>query len=194
MGSFTTLAIDNEEYDNIINTLKLGYKGKDGRVHRKNERVATALATEFNLGIRVSDIVKLTLSDIVKDGSNHYRLDIIEKKTGKPKTHLVNIPIYNYLKSYCEHNNISPTARMFGITEREVQKQVKAVREFLGLDRVSTHSFRKAAGNDIYESTGHNIVAVQEFYGHSSTNTTQIYLKRSSSQLEKALDDHVRLT
>jgi len=193
MGSYTTLAIDNQEYDNIINTLKMGYVDKNGRIHRPNDRIATAMATEFNLGIRVSDIVKLSLADIVKDGSNHYRLDIIEKKTGKPRTHSVNLPIYNYLKDYCERNKIEPTTRMFGITEREIQKQVKSIREYLGLDRVSTHSFRKAAGNDIYESTGHDIVAVQEFYGHSSSSTTQIYLKRSSSQLEKALDSHVRL-
>ena len=193
MGAYTTLAIDTQEYDNIISTLKAGYIDNDGGIHRPNERVAAAMATEFNLGIRVSDIVKLTLSDIVKDGSNHYRLDIVEKKTGKPRTLSVNLPIYNYLKSYCDRNNISSTARMFGVTERNIQMRVKEVREYLGLDRVSTHSFRKAAGNDIYESTGHDIVAVQEFYGHSSATTTQTYLKRSNSQLEKALDNHVRL-
>ena len=193
MGAYTTLAIDTQEYDNIISTLKAGYIDNDGGIHRPNERIATAMATEFNLGIRVSDIVKLTLSDIVKDGSNHYRLDIVEKKTGKPRTLSVNLPIYNYLKSYCDRNNISSTARMFGVTERNIQMRVKEVREYLGLDRVSTHSFRKAAGNDIYESTGHDIVAVQEFYGHSSATTTQTYLKRSNSQLEKALDNHVRL-
>ena len=35
---------------------------------RPNERVATALVLEANLGLRISDIIHLRLADIVKDG------------------------------------------------------------------------------------------------------------------------------
>lgn len=192
MGKFTTLAIDQEQYDQIITTLKTGYTDLTGRTHRPNECIATALMTEFNLGIRISDIVKLTLSDIVKDGT-HYRLEIVEKKTKKPRTHTVNTVYYNYLKSYCECNHISPTARMFPVTERAIQKQTQLVSEYLGLDRVSTHSFRKAAGNDLYESSGHDIELVRAFYQHTNTVTTQAYIKRSDVQLENALANHVRI-
>jgi len=47
-----------------------------------NERVATALVLEGNLGIRISDILALRPCDIVRDG-DRYRLEIVEKKTGK---------------------------------------------------------------------------------------------------------------
>ena len=66
-----------EEYAEIITTMKTGFSGC-----RPNERIATALVLEGNLGIRISDIVKLSLNDIVRDG-DRYRLEIIEQKTGK---------------------------------------------------------------------------------------------------------------
>ena len=53
-----------------------------GTGFRPNERMATALVLEGNLGLRISDIVRLRLSDIVNDGGR-YRLAITEQKTGK---------------------------------------------------------------------------------------------------------------
>ena len=72
-----TKALTTEQYKEIIQTMKEGFCGC-----RPNERVATALVLEGNLGIRVSDIVKLRLCDIVRDG-DRYRLEITEQKTGK---------------------------------------------------------------------------------------------------------------
>lgn len=192
MGAYTTLSVDQEQFELIINTIRSGYTDATGVNHRPNNCIAAALVTETNLGIRISDVVKLTLNDIVKDGS-HYRLDIIEKKTKKSRTYTVNKTFYNYLNDYCIQNNIGPDARIFPLTERAVQKQVKAAVDTLNFDRVSTHSFRKFAGNDLYESSNHDIELVREFYQHASTNTTQAYLKRGKGQLEKALENHVRL-
>ena len=192
MGKYTTLAVNNDEFELIVNTIRTGFKDLDGVNRRPNNKVATALIIETNLGIRISDIVKLTLKDIVKDGT-HYRLDIIEKKTKKVRQHTVPTVFYQYLKDYCENNHISSTARIIPVTTRDVQKLTKQAVDFLGLDRVSTHSFRKMAGNEIYESTNHDIVAVQEFYKHSNTSTTQVYLKRSSAQLERVLEQRVKL-
>ncbi len=50
---------------------------KGGSGFRANERIATALVLEGNLGLRISDIVRLRLSDIVMDG-NRYHLAITE--------------------------------------------------------------------------------------------------------------------
>ena len=63
-----TTALTTEQYRNIITTMKEGGCG-----FRSNERIATALVLEGNLGLRISDIVKLRLCDIVMDG-NRYRL------------------------------------------------------------------------------------------------------------------------
>ena len=78
-----TAALTTEQYKEIIQTMKQGFCGC-----RPNERVATALVLEGNLGIRISDIVNLRFCDIVKDG-DRYRLEIIEQKTGKRRVFTV---------------------------------------------------------------------------------------------------------
>ena len=72
-----TAALTTEQYKEIITTMREGFCGC-----RPNERVATALVLEGNLGLRISDIVRLRPSDIVNDGGR-FRLSIIEQKTGK---------------------------------------------------------------------------------------------------------------
>jgi len=67
-----TVVLTTEQYKEIISTLKKGCY-----CCRPNERIATALMLEANLGLRISDILQLKLSDIVKDG-NRYRLSITE--------------------------------------------------------------------------------------------------------------------
>ena len=48
-----TKALTTEQYKEIIQTMKEGFCGC-----RPNERIATALVLEGNLGLRISDIVK----------------------------------------------------------------------------------------------------------------------------------------
>ena len=49
-----TTALTTEQYREIITTMKEGGAG-----FRPNERIATALVLEGNLGLRISDIVRL---------------------------------------------------------------------------------------------------------------------------------------
>ena len=98
---------------------------------RPNERAATALVLEGNLGIRVSDIVKLRLCDIVRDG-DRYRLEITEQKTGKKRIFTVPLVIRQYTENYCLRNDIKPNERIFPITERAIQKQLAIVCDYLG--------------------------------------------------------------
>ena len=108
------------------------------------------------------------MCDIIKDGSR-YRLDIIEKKTGKKRTFKVHKNFYPYLVDYCAKNNIGPNARIFPITTRNLQKLMKPLGEYLDIERFSTHSCRKFAGQSLYESSGHNINLVCEFLQQSDT-------------------------
>ena len=119
-----TTALTTEQYREIITTMKEGGAG-----FRPNERVATALVLEGNLGIRISDIVRLHLSDIVMDG-NRYRLSITEQKTGKQRVFTVPLVIYQYMENYCLRNGIDRNALMFPLTTRAIQKQLALVCEF----------------------------------------------------------------
>ena len=144
---------------------------------------------QSNLGLRIGDVLALRLKDIVRDG-NRYRLDIIEDKTDKSRTFTVTNDIYNYIKMYCLENNIKSTAKIFDISERAVQKQLKIVCDYLGIEGISTHSFRKYFATQIYINSNYNIELVRQLLQHSTSTVTQRYIGIGSRELEKALSEH----
>jgi len=182
-----TIALTEEQYNTIIETLKTGFLNV-----RPNERVATALTLEANLGIRISDIVNLRLDSFVFD-SGRYRLNIKEQKTGKERMFTVPIEVYNFIKSYCYDKGIRPNERIFNITVTAVQKQLRLCCDYLGYENISTHSFRKFFATSIYKENGYNIVLVQKLLNHSSSAVTQRYIGISEKQIEDALAKHIKL-
>ncbi len=182
-----TISLSTEQYKEIISTMKEGFCGC-----RPNERIATALMLEANLGLRISDIVRLHLSDIVKDGER-YRLSIVEQKTGKARLFTVPLALYQFIRCYCLDNEITPNQQIFPLTERAIQKHLKLVCDYLGYDGISTHSFRKYYATEIYKDSGYNIVLVQHLLQHSSTAITQKYIGIQPEEIEKAIEGHLKL-
>lgn len=185
MANKTTVALTLEQFKEIIDVMRAGGSG-----FRPNNRIATALVLEANLGLRIEDIIRLRLCDIVKDGAN-YRLDIEEHKTKKKRTFIVPIAVYQFIYMYCEENEIGKNDIIFPITTRAVQKHLKTVVDYLGYDNIGTHSFRKFFASDMYENNNHDIELVRELLQHSSAATTQRYIKRSTKQIEDAIQKHV---
>lgn len=192
MGAYTTLAVNQDSYNRIIETIKDGYTSKDGIKHRPAPHMACCLVIQANLGCRIGDILHLSLSSLVSDG-DHYRLDIVEQKTGKARRHQVPEAVYSYIRAYCAENGINPERRIFQFSERAVQKALKAATEYLDIPQTSTHSFRKFAGQQIYKNSGHDIEATREFYQHGSVTTTQTYIACSSERLTQAINKSINL-
>ena len=182
-----TKALTTEQYKEIIQTMKEGFTGC-----RPNERIATALVLEGNLGLRISDILKLRQCDIVRDGAR-YRLEVVEQKTGKRRVFTVPMVIYQYIENYCLRNGIGRTELMFPITERAVQKQLRIVCDYLGFEGISTHSFRKWYATEIYNANGFDIALVQRLLQHSSASTTQRYIGIEPQRIEQAIQNHAQL-
>ena len=187
MANKTTVALTKEQYTQIIDTMRKG-----GPAFRKNDRIATALVLEANLGIRIQDILNLRLCDIIKDGER-YRLNIVEQKTKKKRRFTVPDPIYKYIEDYAREKNIRSNEKLFAIKEREVQRYLQVVTEYLSYDNVGTHSFRKFYATDIYYSNNQDIVLVQTLLQHSSVKTTQRYIGISSQKQEEAILGHMAL-
>ena len=182
-----TKALTTEQYKEIIQTMKEGFCGC-----RPNERVATALVLEGNLGLRISDIVKLRLCDIVLDG-DRYRLEIVEQKTGKSRVFTVPLVIQQYIENYCLRNGLRRDERIFPLTERAIQKQLKIVCDYLGFEGISTHSFRKWYATEIYKNSGYDISLVQRLLQHSSAAVTQRYIGIEPQRIEAAIQGHATL-
>ena len=185
--NYKTNALTTEQYTAIIETMKQGFTG-----FHPNERIATALVKEGNLGLRISDILRLRLCDIVRDG-DRYRLAIVEQKTGKERVFTVPLVIQQYLENYALRNGIGRTEALFPITERAVQKQLALVCDYLGYEGISTHSFRKWYATEIYKNNGYDVALVQRLLQHSSASTTQRYIGIEPQRIEQAIESHARL-
>ena len=182
-----TKGLTEEQYKEIIHYMKAGFCGC-----RPNERIATALVVEANLGLRISDILKLRLCDIVRDG-DRFRLEIVEQKTGKSRVFTVPLVIQQYIENYCLRNGIRRDELMFPITERAIQKQLKIVCDYLGFEGISTHSFRKWYATEIYKNNGYDIALVQRLLQHSSAAVTQRYIGMEPQRIEAAIQNHAQL-
>lgn len=202
-----TLALVMEDYENIIQTMRGGFiyevddkknkkdkKDKNKTLKRflPNNRIATILNLEANLGLRIGDIVKLRLNSFVKDG-NRYRLDIIEEKTGKKREFTVPMEIYMYIQDYAYSNNIKSTAKLFEISDRAVQKQLKIVCDYLEIVGIGTHSFRKFFATNLYINNNYDIELVRKILQHSSSRITQNYIGIQQRDIEEALQNNIRL-
>ena len=147
---------------------------------------------EANLGLRISDILKLRLCDVVRDG-DRYRLEVVEQKTGKRRVFTVPLVIQQYIENYCLRHQIRRQEFIFPITERAVQKQLAIVCDHLGYEGISTHSFRKWYATEIYKANGFDIALVQRLLQHSSAATTQRYIGIEQQRIEQAIQNHARL-
>ena len=182
-----TTALTTEQYTEIIQTMKQGFCGC-----RPNERIATALVLEGNLGLRISDILKLRPCDIIRDG-DRYRLEVVEQKTGKSRMFTVPLVIQQYIENYCLRNGIRRSDLMFPITERAVQKQLHIVCDYLGYEGISTHSFRKWYATEIYKANGFDIALVQRLLQHSSAAPTHRFIGIEAQRIEHAIQNHAQL-
>lgn len=189
--NYRTRVLTDDELKSLIKIIKTGFE-YNGICYKSNERIATALLLEANLGMRICDILSMKLNDIVKDG-DRYRLNIIEKKTEKLRTFTVPGQMYNFIKLYCLENEIKPTARIFPLTERAVHKHLKIACEYLNYKDISTHSFRKFFATKIYVNNNFDVALVCKLLQHASVQTTQKYIGISDKRIEDALQQHIYL-
>lgn len=186
-----TIALTEEQYKNIISTMRAGFVCSDGHVVKPNKKIATALTLEANLGLRISDILQLRLSAIIRDG-DRCRLNIVEQKTKKKREFTVPTDIYIYIQNYALENNINPAAKLFDIGERAVNKHLHLVCDYLGYEGIGSHSFRKYFATSIYVNNNYDINLVRVLLQHSSTVTTQRYIGIQNKNIEDALQNHIK--
>ena len=193
MANFKTRAVSKEEFELIIKTISTGFVLSDGRRVKPNERVATILTLQANLGLRVGDVVKLRLSDIVLE-NGRYHLDITEQKTQKTRNFTVPAEVYIYIQNYAIKRGLKPKQRLFDISVRTVQNHLQLTCDYLGFGHsLGTHAFRKFFAQSIYENNNFDIVLVKELLQHSSVAITQRYVGVGSQRVEQALQNHVVL-
>ena len=176
-----TRPLELTEYKHIIELFLNGFNNKDGSVFRPNRQIALALQLQASLGLRIGDVLSLRVNNF-RNG----KLEIREDKTDKLQYRDINPNVFNYIKDYAIDNKLAQTDKLFKIKVRAAQKQLKIITDYLGLDNISTHSFRKLYATTVYENNQHNLELVKELLNHTSVATTQRYIRVSQQAINQA--------
>lgn len=176
--------LEYDEYMTIITLCQKGFTYKDEygvkHIFRPNKQLAIAFILQANLGLRISDVLKLKPSTFKND-----KLEVIEKKTGKLQYRTINRNLKELIYEYALENNIKSNDYLIQVKVRAIQKQLSIIANYLNLTNISSHSFRKLFGVTVYNQTNGNIELLKELFNHSSISTTQRYIKVSQKQIDE---------
>ncbi|MEG1312637.1 MAG: tyrosine-type recombinase/integrase [Romboutsia sp.] len=176
--------LEQDEYVSIINLCKNGFTYSDGygveRIFRPNKQLGMTFILQANLGLRISDVLKLKPFTFKND-----KLEVIEKKTGKLQYRTINKKLKEIIYEYAIENNIKNNDYLITVKVRAIQKQLSIITDYLGLSNVSSHSFRKLFGVTVYNNTNGNIELLKELFNHSNISTTQRYIKVSQKEIDE---------
>lgn len=176
--------LEYEEYMTIITLCQKGFTYKDesgiDHIFRPNKQLAMTFILQANLGLRISDVLKLKPSTFKND-----KLEVIEKKTGKLQYRTINRNLKELIYEYALENNIKSNDYLIQVKVRAIQKQLAIIANYLNLTNISSHSFRKLFGVTVYNKTNGNIELLKELFNHSNISTTQRYIKVSQKQIDE---------
>lgn len=178
--------LKNEESMQIFSICK-----EDNKVNQRDTLIIELL---YATGLRVSELVKIKISDINREDKTIKVLG----KGGKER-----IVIYNnhtkkamdiYLSDgYHEFNKKNSGYLILNkdgdhLSERYVRNIINKLVKDSGLDiKISPHTLRHTFATDMLEG-GSDLMTVKELLGHESLNTTSIYTHVTNEQIKKVYE------
>lgn len=148
---------------------------------RGDERLALLMETICATGIRVSEVPYIT-TDVIKKG----RARISMK--GKLRTILIPAQLCRKLRKYATKHRIGRgeiflTKNGTRLERKQIWAQMKALCKYAGIERnkVFPHNLRHLFARCFYRIS-HDISSLADVLGHSSIETTRIYLISTESE------------
>ena len=138
----------------------------------------------INSGLRISDLLNLTVGDVLEDGHPKQAISLREQKTGKEKVFPINKNAANAIKMHLEklgaYNQNDPLfASRKGnrpISRVQAWEILNNAAEDVGItESIGTHSLRKTFGYHAFRA-GVGIERLQSILNHSSPAITLRYI------------------
>lgn len=150
----------------------------------------------INVGLRVSDIIKLKVSDIRYDnGIMKDDVTIYEKKTNKKKTFRFNLDLKNELQEYTknmyqyEYVFKSRKGENKSLSRVQVYRFLNDSAKIVGInEEIGTHTMRKTFGYHHYKKYG-DVATLQMIFNHSSPSITLKYIGISQDEINRMYED-----
>ncbi len=170
--------ITMEEYSRLISTARM-----QGR-----QKLLLIMETICSTGIRVSELEYITV-EAVKQGYAEVSLK------GKTRTILMPKKLRGKLRKYARKQKIV-SGRIFltrngtSISRKQIWAEMKSLSEAAGVKytKIFPHNLRHLFAQRFYMETK-DIVKLADMLGHSSVETTRIYLMSTGTEHAKALDN-----
>lgn len=146
----------------------------------------------INSGLRISDLLKLRISDVVDDkGKVQNRIMTREKKTGKGKNFPVSDTSRKAIEEYLGSRKyeseeplfISRKGKDFLKRQRAYRIINEAARSVGIKEKIGTHTLRKTFGYHAYQA-GKDITIIQKLFNHSCPKVTLSYIGITQDDLD----------
>ncbi len=145
----------------------------------------------INSGLRISDLLKLRISDVSEKGKIKDRIRLREKKTNKfkdfPLSNSTKSALKEYLKTreYNENEPLFISRKNKGFLMRQqAYKIINDVAKSVGIkEKIGTHTLRKTFGYHAYNN-GYDITLIQKLFNHSSPSVTLRYIGITQDEMD----------
>ncbi len=186
------------KYLTIEESTRLLQAVKDDTESKTIARDFAMITLFLNCGMRLSELVGISLSDIDPELRS---LRVIGKGNKERIVYLnaaCQEAIMDYLRArqalapIKDKNALFLSLRTTRISNKTVQYVVKKYLTLAGLEykHYSTHKLRHTAATLMYQSGKVDIRVLKDILGHEQLNTTQIYTHTSNSQMEEAMQNN----
>ena len=145
----------------------------------------------INSGLRISDLLKLKVADVIENGKIKDRIRLREKKTNKFKDFPLSEKTKQAIKEYLKTRNYTENEPLFisrknkgFLLRQQAYKIINDVAKSIGIkDKIGTHTLRKTFGYHAYNN-GYDIALIQKLFNHSSPSVTLRYIGITQEKLD----------
>lgn len=164
---------------------------------KKTRKYYALFCTGINTALRISDILKLRVSD-VESGYVH----TTETKTGKRKQFPINDSLMAVLQNYIKEYKLKDDDYLFFSNRKDGLRNVKYIDQSQAYRKLkeiieglypeihfSTHCLRKTCGFWLYQNSGKDITLVMHALNHSNISVSMRYIGLNQESVDNAFNN-----
>ena len=156
-----------------------------------------------NTGLRISDILKLKLKDVIDNkGEVRELLELVEQKTKRPRAIEIRPPVKKAIEAFLKDTGAYDLNEYLFKDRRkgkgDINKPISRVRAWQMINdwgrkagvtyRIGTHTLRKVFGTFAFKA-GIDLVYISEELGHRNVEVTRRYFGITKEATRKAFKD-----